>query len=69
MIQGGCDSSFETNFADGWVLDTTTNPWAWSGIDALAQIGARRDHFAVSYGGQVIFGFGKRFTSSLLSRL
>ena len=62
IIQGGCDSSFQTNFADGWVLDTTTNPWKWSSVDALSQVGARRDHFAVSFGGQVIFGFGKQFT-------
>jgi hypothetical protein len=41
------------------MLDTTTNPWTWSRIDALSQIGARRDHFAVCYGGQVIFGFGR----------
>ena len=59
IIHGGCDSSFQTNFADGWILDTTTNPWTWSKIEALSQIGARRDHFAVSYGGQVIFGFGE----------
>jgi len=59
IIQGGCDSGFQTNFADGWVLDTTTNPWKWSSIDALSQVGPRRDHFAVSFGAQVIFGFGK----------
>jgi hypothetical protein len=69
IIQGGCDSGFQTNFADGWVLDTTTNPWKWSSIDALSQVGPRRDHFAVSFGGQVIFGFGKQFTLSLLPRL
>lgn len=68
IIQGGCDSGFQTNFADGWVLDTTTKPWKWSKIDALSQVGPRRDHFAVSFGAQIIFGFGKQFALSPLPR-
>ncbi|KAF8907288.1 hypothetical protein CPB84DRAFT_1843991 [Gymnopilus junonius] len=58
IIQGGCDAAFQTNFADGWILDTTQNPMNWTQIDALSQVGARRDHFAVSSGDQVVFGFG-----------
>jgi len=59
IIHGGSNSVLQTNFADGWMLDTSKNPWTWSQIDALTQVGARRDHFAVALGGQVIFGFGR----------
>ncbi|KDR78836.1 hypothetical protein GALMADRAFT_244433 [Galerina marginata CBS 339.88] len=58
IIHGGCDAHLQTNFADGWVLDTTQNPMTWTEIPALSQLGARRDHFAVASGNQVIFGFG-----------
>ncbi|PPQ68641.1 hypothetical protein CVT26_002925 [Gymnopilus dilepis] len=59
IIHGGCDSAFQSNFPDGWVLDTTQNPMTWTQVEALSQVGARRDHFAVSSGDQVVFGFGK----------
>jgi hypothetical protein len=58
IIHGGVDVS-GTVFSDGWSLDTTTTPLTWSRVDALAQLGQRRDHFAVSSGSQIIFGFGK----------
>ncbi|KAI0067255.1 hypothetical protein BV25DRAFT_1834986 [Artomyces pyxidatus] len=58
LIQGGTDSTFDVNFSDGWILDTSRNPMTWTGVTALSQLGARRDHFAVSVGDQVVFGFG-----------
>ncbi|KAF8969154.1 hypothetical protein BDZ97DRAFT_1695878 [Flammula alnicola] len=58
IIHGGSDASLQTNFGDGWILDTTQNPMTWTPVDALSQLGGRRDHFAVSSGDQVIFGFG-----------
>ncbi|KIM39937.1 hypothetical protein M413DRAFT_11987 [Hebeloma cylindrosporum] len=58
LIQGGSDASLQTNVADGWILDTTQNPMTWSQVPALSQVGARRDHFAVSSGDLVVFGFG-----------
>ncbi|CAA7266976.1 unnamed protein product [Cyclocybe aegerita] len=56
IIHGGSDANLQNNFEDGWVLDTTT--LTWTRIDALSLLGPRRDHCAVFYGGQVIFGFG-----------
>jgi hypothetical protein len=58
LIQGGTDAAFQSNFADGWILDPSTNPMTWTVVPALSQLGARRDHFAVSAAGQVVFGFG-----------
>jgi len=58
LIHGGSDANLLSNFADGWVLDTTTNPMTWTPVVALSQLGARRDHFAVSSANMVIFGFG-----------
>lgn len=58
LIQGGTDASFQTNFADGWILDPSTNPMTWTVVPALSQVGARRDHFAISNTGQVVFAFG-----------
>lgn len=58
LIQGGTDADFLTNFADGWILDPWKNPMTWTAVPALAQLGPRRDHFAVNAGGQVVFGFG-----------
>ena len=48
----------QTVFGDGWVLDTTQSPMSWTTVDALLQVGPRRDHFAVAVGSEVIFGFG-----------
>lgn len=67
IIHGGSDSIFETNFADGWLLDTTQNPMAWTPVDALSQLGGLRDHFAVPSADQVIFGFGTAPITSLYS--
>ncbi|KAH9481303.1 Adagio protein 2 [Psilocybe cubensis] len=58
IIQGGSDANLQNNFSDGWVLDTTQSPMTWTPVDALSQLGPRRDHFGVSSGEQVIFGFG-----------
>ncbi len=57
LIHGGSGADLQSCFMDGWILDTTR--WTWTRVDALSQIGAKRDHFAVTIGGQVIFGFGK----------
>ena len=62
LIHGGSDADFQTSYSDGWVLDATTSPMTWSNVSALTQIGARRDHFAVQVGTQVLFGFGEHFS-------
>ncbi|KAF5327519.1 hypothetical protein D9619_004402 [Psilocybe cf. subviscida] len=56
LIHGGCDANFQVNLSDGWILDPNT--MTWTEVDALSQLGSRRDHFAVSTGNEVIFGFG-----------
>lgn len=58
LIHGGSDVSFQTTYADAWILDTSQSPPVWTEVD-LSQIGARRDHFAISYGSFVIFGLGQ----------
>ncbi|KAI8980072.1 hypothetical protein BD414DRAFT_421167 [Trametes punicea] len=58
LIQGGADAQMQNVFSDGWVLDTTQNPMVWSAVDALSQVGPRRDHFAVALSSEVLFGFG-----------
>ncbi|KAF7336810.1 Adagio protein 1-like [Mycena venus] len=57
LIHGGGDAVLQNSFSDGWIYNITTT--TWTQVPALAdRLGPRRDHFAVSYGGQVIFGFG-----------
>ncbi|KAF7322615.1 Adagio protein 1-like [Mycena chlorophos] len=56
LIQGGSDRNFLNFFADGWIYNITDS--TWTQIEILAEIGPRRDHFAVYYGGQIIMGFG-----------
>ncbi|KAI0264356.1 hypothetical protein BC834DRAFT_844030 [Gloeopeniophorella convolvens] len=58
LIQGGSDANFQTSLADGWILDPSQSPMTWTPVPALSQLGARRDHFAVTVGEQVVFGFG-----------
>ncbi|KAH7925830.1 hypothetical protein BV22DRAFT_1194857 [Leucogyrophana mollusca] len=58
LIQGGGDGQLENTYSDGWVLDTSQNPMVWQAVEALEQIGPRKDHFAIQVGGQVLFGFG-----------
>ena len=69
LVQGGADADMQNVFSDGWVLDTTQNPMVWSTVDALSQVGARRDHFAVAVGSEVFLGFGtcRHSSMSLLS--
>ncbi|KAF7312572.1 Adagio protein 1-like [Mycena indigotica] len=56
LIQGGTSGDFLSRFSDGWIYNITTSTWTL--VPPLAQLGERRDHFAVYYGGQVLFGFG-----------
>ena len=58
LIQGGTDAAFQTNLADGWILDPSASSMTWTAIPALSQVGARRDHFVFNTGGQIVFGFG-----------
>ena len=58
LIQGGADAVMQNVYSDGWVLDTTQSPMSWTAVDALTQVGPRRDHFAVAVGSEVVFGFG-----------
>jgi hypothetical protein len=60
LIHGGADKDVQTTFSDGWILDLFDNPVTWTRIPLLDEIGPRHDHFAVAYGQQVIFGFGKK---------
>ncbi|KAJ7126771.1 hypothetical protein C8R44DRAFT_733500 [Mycena epipterygia] len=56
LIHGGCDAVFQNTYSDGWIY--TIDSATWANVPALDALGARKDHFAASYGGQVIFGFG-----------
>ncbi|TFK70319.1 galactose oxidase [Pluteus cervinus] len=56
LIQGGSDADLLRNFDDGWVLDLSQSQWTQ--LPSLSQVGARRDHFAIPVGSQVLFGFG-----------
>ncbi|KDQ57060.1 hypothetical protein JAAARDRAFT_35657 [Jaapia argillacea MUCL 33604] len=58
LIHGGSDAVLQNTYSDGWILDTTQNPAVWSSVPALSAVGARRDHFAVCCGSEVLFGFG-----------
>jgi N-acetylneuraminic acid mutarotase len=66
LLQGGSDVSLQTNLDDGWILDTSQNPVVWAPVEQLSQIGARRDHFAVSSNGLVLFDFGEKAAVSWL---
>ena len=59
LIHGGGDAQLQTTYSDGWILDTGQNPMVWSSVAALAQLGARKDHFAARAGGYVFFCFGE----------
>lgn len=61
LIHGGCDADMQNCYSDGWILDTSQNPLVWTEVDALSQLGVRRDHFAIAVGAEVIFGLGKRY--------
>jgi hypothetical protein len=58
LIQGGADSGFLDTFSDGWILDTTQTPMVWTSVSVLSELGARKDHFCIPVGDQVVFGFG-----------
>ncbi|KAI9439759.1 hypothetical protein H4582DRAFT_2056469 [Lactarius indigo] len=58
LIQGGTDATFQSTFDDGWILDPSRSPMTWTPVPALSQLGARKDHFAINAGGQVVFGLG-----------
>ena len=59
LIHGGGDAQLQTTYSDGWILDTGQNPMVWNSVAALAQVGQRKDHFAVQAGGCVLFCFGE----------
>ena len=67
LIHGGSDASLQTNFADGWILDTSQSTMDWTQVEALSNLGTLRDHFAAPQGDLVLFGFGKRKTLYLKS--
>ncbi|KAH7890564.1 hypothetical protein F5I97DRAFT_47380 [Phlebopus sp. FC_14] len=58
LIHGGGDAQLETTYSDGWILDTSQIPMVWQNVEVLAQVGPRKDHFAIQTGGLVLFGFG-----------
>ena len=59
LIHGGGDGLLQVTYGDGWILDTGQNPMVWNSVAALAQLGQRKDHFAVQAGGDVLFCFGE----------
>lgn len=59
LIHGGGDAQLQATYSDGWVLDTSQSPMVWNSVAALAQLGQRKDHFAVQVGGYVLFCFGE----------
>ena len=72
LIHGGSDAGLQTNFADGWILDISQSTMGWTQVEALSQLGARRDHFAAPQRDLVLFGFGKRkilYPNSVFIRL
>ncbi|KAF9489781.1 hypothetical protein BDN71DRAFT_1455602 [Pleurotus eryngii] len=60
LIHGGQDASAQAVYSDGWILDLSGDGGnaVWEQVEVLNQLGARRDHFAVASGNEVIFGFG-----------
>ena len=58
LVQRGTDAAFQTNLADGWILDPSNSTMTWTAVPTLSQVGAKRDHFAFNADGQVVFGFG-----------
>jgi N-acetylneuraminic acid mutarotase len=56
LIHGGCSGDFQETYSDGWIYNISST--TWTSVPILEQLGQRKDHFAASYGGQVIFGFG-----------
>lgn len=65
LIHGGGDAQLQTTYSDGWILDTGQNPMVWNSVTALAQLGQRKDHFAVQAGGYVLFCFGELHESMI----
>ncbi|KAI6125044.1 hypothetical protein EDD16DRAFT_1703390 [Pisolithus croceorrhizus] len=58
LIHGGADALLQQTYSDGWILETGTTPMTWKSVEALSQVGAKKNHFAVQAGGFVLFGFG-----------
>ncbi|KAJ7227409.1 hypothetical protein GGX14DRAFT_629826 [Mycena pura] len=56
LIHGGCSGDCQQTYSDGWIYNIAAA--TWTSVPALDAVGQRKDHFAVTYGGQVIFGFG-----------
>ncbi|KAJ7745743.1 hypothetical protein B0H16DRAFT_1855936 [Mycena metata] len=56
LIHGGSDAVFQNVLSDGWIYNITNT--TWTSVSALEALGQRMDHFAVTYGEQVVFGFG-----------
>ncbi len=67
LIHGGSDAEFQTTYSDGWIIDFSQDPAVWIQIDALSDLGARRDHFAVASGSSVIIGFGMSYVFNIFS--
>jgi N-acetylneuraminic acid mutarotase len=65
LIHGGSDTSLQTTYSDGWILDTTKDPMIWIQVDSLSALGQRRDHMAVAIGSVVMFAFGAHYAQSL----
>lgn len=63
LIHGGIDGDvsdqYSTVFSDGWFLEVIGASAVWTPSDPLSQLGQRFDHFAISFGPIVFFGFGE----------
>lgn len=69
LIHGGSDASLQTTLDDGWLLDFSQSEAIWTRVDSLSGVGARRDHFAVTSGDHVLFGFGESCSFCLLNKI
>ena len=58
LIHGGGNANLEETYDDGWILDTSTTPMTWKSVEALSQVGKRKNHAAIQAGGLVLFCFG-----------
>jgi len=69
LIHGGGNADLEETYSDGWILDTSTTPMTWQSIEALSQVGKRKNHAAIQAGGLVLFCFGTPLPNTGVFRL
>ena len=58
LIHGGGNADLEETSSDGWILDTSATPMPWQSVEALLQLGKRKNHAADKAVSLVLFCFG-----------